>query len=285
MQKTDFPFEVLIHDDASTDGTEEIIREYAEKYPNIFKPLYETKNQYSKGVSVTKTYNFPRVKGEYVAFCEGDDYWTDEYKLQKQVDFLDANPDYTICFHPVKRIFETGIKENDIIPGEKIIRKGFTFKNLLQYNFIQTNSVMYRWGAVEDITKNFPSNILPGDWYLHLMFAQKGKIKFINEIMSVYRVNAQGVWYECYTNTEHLYSKNCFKIMNFYKNVYYNIIYNREEFFKIYLTKIQDLYKIVQENKSFYENLKFKTQYFDFTLELLIRTFLYNMKLLFLILF
>ena len=82
------------------------IEQYENKYPEIIKPIYQKENQFSKGVSISKTFNFPRVKGKYVALCEGDDYWTDENKLQKQVDFMDANPDYTICFHDVKRIFE-----------------------------------------------------------------------------------------------------------------------------------------------------------------------------------
>lgn len=87
MQKTNFPFEVLIHDDASTDKTADIIGEYEAKYPNIIKPIYQTENQYSKGVGVTRVYQFPRVKGKYIAMCEGDDYLTDPLKLQKQVDF------------------------------------------------------------------------------------------------------------------------------------------------------------------------------------------------------
>ncbi|MBR5281516.1 MAG: glycosyltransferase family 2 protein [Alistipes sp.] len=98
MQKTNFAFEVLVHDDASTDNSAEIIKEYTAKYPNIFKPIYQTENQYSKGLSVFATYQVPRIKGKYIALCEGDDYWTDPLKLQKQVDFLEANPDYGMCY-------------------------------------------------------------------------------------------------------------------------------------------------------------------------------------------
>ena len=87
MQKTSFPIEILIHDDASTDDTANIIREYEEKFPNIIKPIYQTENQYSKGISISATYQFPRALGKYIALCEGDDYWTDPLKLQKQVDF------------------------------------------------------------------------------------------------------------------------------------------------------------------------------------------------------
>ena len=98
MQKCNFTFEVLIHDDASKDKTASIIREYEAKYPDIIKPIYQTVNQYSIGVSATKKHNFPRSKGKYIAICEGDDYWTDPLKLQKQVDFLEANQNFSICW-------------------------------------------------------------------------------------------------------------------------------------------------------------------------------------------
>ena len=97
MQKTEFPFEIVIHDDASTDGTADIIRSYAEKYPEIIHPIFQTENQYSKGVDV---YGFmlPLVRGKYIAQCEGDDYWCDERKLQKQVDYMEAHPECSYCF-------------------------------------------------------------------------------------------------------------------------------------------------------------------------------------------
>ena len=97
MQQTTFPFEVLVHDDASPDNSAEIIREYEEKYPEIIKPIYQTENQYSKGVRINEVFHLPRIKGKYVAACEGDDYWTDPLKLQKQYDFMEANPDYSMC--------------------------------------------------------------------------------------------------------------------------------------------------------------------------------------------
>ena len=99
MQITSFPIEILIYDDASGDGTQNIIEEYQKKYPDIIKPIYQTENQYSKGVKVGFVYNYSRAKGEYIAFCEGDDYWTDPYKLQKQIDFLECYSDYVICSH------------------------------------------------------------------------------------------------------------------------------------------------------------------------------------------
>lgn len=91
-------YEILIHDDCSTDGTTEIIEEYAAKYPDKIFPLYEEENQYSKGVDMD-FFNYNRARGRYIAYCEGDDYWTDSHKLQKQIDFMDAHSEYSICFH------------------------------------------------------------------------------------------------------------------------------------------------------------------------------------------
>lgn len=100
MQTTNFPIEILIHDDCSTDGTTEIIREYETIYPDLIFPLYEEENQYQHGKAAEiDFYNYRRARGKYIAYCEGDDYWTDPLKLQKQVDFMEANPEYSVCFH------------------------------------------------------------------------------------------------------------------------------------------------------------------------------------------
>ena len=100
MQQTDFPIEILIHDDCSTDGTTEIIKEYAAQYPDLIFPLYEEVNQYQQGKATEiDFYNYRRARGKYIAYCEGDDYWTEPLKLQKQVDFMESNPEYSVCFH------------------------------------------------------------------------------------------------------------------------------------------------------------------------------------------
>ncbi|MEN8251933.1 MAG: glycosyltransferase, partial [Bacteroidota bacterium] len=99
MQETDFPFEILIHDDCSTDETAKIIRNYEKKYPNIIKPIYQRENQYSKGIRVNPIFNFLRAKGKYIALCEGDDYWIDPLKLQNQIEFLEKNDEYSMCYH------------------------------------------------------------------------------------------------------------------------------------------------------------------------------------------
>lgn len=249
MQNTNFKFEVLIHDDASTDGTTEIIKEYEQKYPEIIRPIYEKENQFSKGINITKTYNLPRVKGKYIALCEGDDYWTDPYKLQKQVDFMETNPDYTICFHNVDVIHENLNKIIKIFPTEEMKKREFSFENLLTYNFIQTNSVMYRWNAFENIIDKIPNNILPGDWYLHLIFARQGKIHFMEDVMSVYRVNDGGIWGG--KNDDVKLIKYPFKILNFYINVYKKIAPNKEWYFCILSKMFKNIKKALLENKEY----------------------------------
>ena len=97
-QKTSFEYEIIIHDDASSDGTQDIIREYAEKYPHKIIPVFQKQNQYSKGVENSITFCYPRARGKYIALCEGDDYWCDDYKLEKQVAIFESNPECTFIF-------------------------------------------------------------------------------------------------------------------------------------------------------------------------------------------
>ena len=222
MQKTNFNFEVLIYDDASTDKTAEIIKEYQQKYPDIIKPIFQKENQFSKGISISKTFNFQRIKGKYVALCEGDDYWIAPHKLQKQVDFLEENPNYSICFHPVKIIYEDRKKKPQIFPSQN---KKFTFENLQKANFIQTNSVMYKW-----IKPEIPDNITPYDWYYNLLHAKIGEIGFINEVMSVYRKHTNGIWHDTSFAASNLHRKYGLKEIKFYFNVYKKITNYSEEY-------------------------------------------------------
>lgn len=195
MQRTDFKFEVLINDDASTDGTTEIIREYEAKYPELFRCVYHEKNQWGKH-DPWRDFLFPLVRSRYVALCEGDDYWTDPLKLQKQVDFLESHPDFAICFHPVTVHWENGELPDSIFPTEKnrFFKDVLSLQDLLNRNFIQTNSVVYRWRFHQDPLSLIPENIIPGDWFMHLIHAQTGKIGMLHDVMAVYRKNSGGIW-------------------------------------------------------------------------------------------
>ena len=149
-QKTDFTFEVLIHDDASTDKTATIIREYEAKHPDIIKPIYQTENQFSKGVSVSNVYNFPRVKGKYIAMCEGDDYWTDPLKLQKQVDYLEMNKNCSLVFTNYSIAYDN----NEVVKNEHI--SDYSFNGIFKTNPIRTVSVCFRVDYLNEIINNKP---------------------------------------------------------------------------------------------------------------------------------
>lgn len=218
MQKTRFPFEVLIHDDASTDGTADIIREYAERFPDIVRPVFQRENQFSKGVAASSAFLWPLIRGKYVAMCEGDDYWTDPLKLQKQVDWLDAHPDSSVCFHPVVVHFEDGSHKDSAYPMPKDCPDGFTFEGLLRHNFIQTNSVVFRW-KLKSREDEVPADITPRDWFTNLLHAEKGPIGFIPEAMGVYRRHQGGVWWNSPDAPDAFYLRNGFRHLAFYKAV------------------------------------------------------------------
>ncbi len=230
-QKTNFDYEVIIHDDASTDKTAKIIKRYENEYPHIIKPIYQTENQWRQGKTLSKTFIYPKVKGEYVIFCEGDDYFSDPNKLQKQVDFLDANPDFSICFHPVKIVWDKDAKPSEIFPPTAFSagRNTFQLEELIRQNFIQTNSCMYRWRFhKEDVNTLMPDNIIPGDYFMHLLHAQVGKISFLPEIMAVYRRHSDGIWTDLHSNPI-WYLRYGLKHINFYVEVEKLFNVNKEE--------------------------------------------------------
>ena len=187
-QVTDFPFEVLVGDDCSTDGTAEIIAEYAARQPNLI-PVLRTKNLGPNGnfADLTRT-----ARGAFVATCEGDDYWSDTGKLQRQVDFLRAHPEFTLCFHPVRIVYEDMPGIETTFPEHCAPQPSLT--DLATRNFIQTNSVLYRWRYRGAERFDFDERIAPGDWYVHLMHAEVGRIGFLPQVMAVYRKHAGGMW-------------------------------------------------------------------------------------------
>lgn len=202
MQKTSFPFEVLIHDDASTDGTQDIVREYAARYPDIIKPIYQKENQFSRGVKIYLTYVFPRVKGKYIAMCEGDDYWTDPYKLQKQVDFLESHPDYVMCSSRFDKYWqESGLLEED--PDKKFKGADYDLQNLIGGKWLtQTLTVMYRRSALD--LKRYEQYGMSLDMILFYELLKHGKGYCFPEVMGVYRYHEGGVWSEVSQNHRRL---------------------------------------------------------------------------------
>lgn len=231
MQKTNFPFEVIVHDDASTDGTADIIKEYAKKHPDIIKPILQKQNQHSIGKSIMHNYIYPKISGEYVAVCDGDDYWTDPLKLQKQIDFLDKHHNYSICFHKMRCFFDDNSRPGYIFPAR--VHK-CNLETLMMGNFIPNSSVVYRWCLPNKNTKIFWPNypIYPGDWWLHLLHAKCGKIKFIPEVMADYRRHSGGVSYLETESEEKLHLKQCVNELNFFCAVRDMIAPNPEKYNK-----------------------------------------------------
>lgn len=205
-QRTGFGFEVLIHDDASTDGTAGIIREYESRYPEIIRPVYQQTNQYSKGVDIFFDVVLPLAKGKYIAICEGDDYWTDPLKLRKQVDFLESHPDCGMVFGKVQKYIQSKKQFGTLFgsPVESVER-------LLQTNTIPTPTVLCR----KDFILKYKTEIgqqqwLLGDYPLWIFIALHSEIAFMDEVLSVYRVLEESA----------CHSKDYFKMKSFIRSMY-----------------------------------------------------------------
>lgn len=193
-QKTEYPYEVLIHDDASTDGTAEIIREYAERYPDRIFPILQTQNQYSIGnTSVSGLFNFPRVRGRYVAMCEGDDYWTDETKLQRQVDFMEAHPDCSLCLHSAQvEVQGRALTEQLMRPYQEDCR--ITPEEIIdKTSGYPTASLLFRSEMIRELP-DFYMKAPIADIPLQLLAAARGWAYYMDRPMCVYRLGGAASW-------------------------------------------------------------------------------------------
>jgi len=252
MQKTDFPVEILIFDDASQDGTQEIIKEYASKNENIITFL-QTENQWSKGKYGLIDWLFPSAKGKYIALCEGDDYWIDPYKLQKQVDFLEDNEDYAMCFTNCLII-------NDITNEKKIAKINIwdtaDTRELLTHNSLEgvkygeeinspghTSTIVFRNHLIESFP-DWYSKCFIGDEPLFLILSKYGKAKFINSISSVYRQHLSGVSTNSFTFESdylgriHMYKRlNAFFNKKYSKYIHHLIAQYYFKLFKVYFSQ------------------------------------------------
>lgn len=190
MQQTNFPFVAVVHDDASTDGSTAIIREYEEKYPHIFKPIYETENQFSKHDGsleriVNATIN--AIGAKYVAMCEGDDYWIDPLKLQKQVDFMEANPD-CVCHSHNSLVLNSETQDIILFNKRMFHIKDYNLSSFLSMGwFTPTQSLLYRQDAY-NYFDDMPC-FMHGDYslLLNIQLKEGHYLRYENEVMSVYR--------------------------------------------------------------------------------------------------
>ena len=187
-QRTDFPFEVIVGDDASTDGTQAVLREMREAAPDRLRLLLAETNHGDSGLS-----NFMATvdasRGEYVAFCDGDDHWTSPLKLQRQVDFLDANPDCALCCHPVEHLFDDGRRL--LSPRPKGGRTKLTAQDLWSVNYAEKIATVVRrsaLGALPDWYRR--TDAISADWVLAVLVARTGKVGFVHDAMAVHRLHA-----------------------------------------------------------------------------------------------
>lgn len=191
MQKTDFAFEILVHDDASTDSTPDIIRAYVEKYPNIIKPILQTENQTTKGVYVTQAFQFSRAKGKYIAFCEGDDYWIDSNKLQFQVDWLEQHPQDIGCVHKYIVVDEDENIQNIKTFGYYEKEERYTLKDFEEKELPSQLASLVCRNIFKDQKQGYPESFnavnLQGDIKIYLYLLAHGSIYRLPQIYSAYR--------------------------------------------------------------------------------------------------
>lgn len=242
LQQCDFEFEILIHDDASTDGTQEIIKDYQQKYPEIIKPILQTENQWSKGVrGISFKHNFPRASGKYIALCEGDDYWTDLLKLKRQVEFLEGHPTFSLtCGGYRKRVVETGEEEVCIIEkngqsGQVTNSKGYEFSlaELSDKWVTKTLTVVFRKEFLDvTILNEFQYS---RDVHLYHQLLTKGNGFYFTEVFGVYHIHPGGI---------HSLKSKEVKIENAYlvfKELYEakKDVYTKSQIFKALLNKLR----------------------------------------------
>lgn len=196
-QETAFRTELVIHDDASDDGTTAIVQELANEFPNLIRLIIQPVNLTGLGWSIYEIYTkqlLPQLKGKYIAFCEGDDAWTDPKKLSSQVEFLEQHENFTICFHTVA-IHDDSATEQTKSPTTvfpQTSKTVFETGDIIAGNFIPNCSVMYR-NVLKEFSNYFNKSILP-DWPLHLQYLMKGKAGMLHQTMAIHKVRKNSFW-------------------------------------------------------------------------------------------
>ncbi len=258
MQETDFSFEIVMHDDASTDTTADIIREYEKKYPDIIKPIYQTENQYSKGKRVV-LFALKAASGKYIALCDGDDYWIDPLKLQKQITAMEKHPECYISFHPAIQRFVDEIRDDEILGLHSSKNTIFSMEEVILGGggFMHTGSIVLNKLVLPRILSFFDiaKEASIGDYYIQMLGAEHDGALYLNDVMSVYRSGVPGSWSEAVsTDPDHLallfqsliicYGKMDIFTKNRYSNTF--AVMNKQ----IYSDLIRSLYINIDAKKS-----------------------------------
>lgn len=207
-QKTSFAFEVIVHDDASTDGTARIIQEYKEKYPDIIIPIIQKEN-IGKAYSRYYDYILPLAKGKYIAICEGDDYWTDCEKLQKQFDFLEVHVDYSLVSHESLKYYmreKTYTRFSEVDYSIPINRELSPSQIILNHNYFHTSSMFFRKDYFYKNNEFLRTHSIY-DYVHKMLLVTEGKVYVIPQVMSVYRRESDGAW-SSRTNEDHAFLVN-----------------------------------------------------------------------------
>ena len=261
-QETDFAFEVIVKDDCSTDGTSDIIREYAERYPDRVRPLILEENYFSQGkTSVSFVRMFNMIRGKYFAVCEGDDFWTDPKKLQIQADFMEAHPDYSMCCHSSYLANEDGSLRTD-----KFFRSGTESGDLSTEKIISgwamaTNTVLIRTSSREEILVPFQGKCVNEDYGMEVYAALKGKVYYLDRMMSAYRMNASGSITASYKVNPELLKGRTFEFCNMLDRLNEYSEHRYDRVIRQYREKkLFDMYAVLGDRKNM---IKHKSAYAD----------------------
>ncbi|WP_346881188.1 glycosyltransferase [uncultured Algibacter sp.] len=189
MQKATFPIEIIIHDDASTDNSRKIIEKYAKLHDNI-KTIFQSENQYSQDIKPLHNFLLPKTQGKYIAICEGDDYWIDTLKIKKQVDFLEANPDYVVSWTNYKTYNGINFKENHF--NFKETNRTIDFDNIFSPYCTLTLTVLFKKAALD--LKRIPSFKHFKDNTIYALLLLNGKGVYMDFVSAIYRQHSGGVY-------------------------------------------------------------------------------------------
>ena len=242
-QKTDYSFKIVVHDDASTDNSQEIIREYAKRFPETIIPILQKENQFSKGVNVYNEQLEELMQGKYIAYCECDDYWTDENKLQKQIDYMENHPNCSMCVHNTKKVNESG-NDLDILFNNVGEDKDYCAEDVILAGgggLFHTSSYLYRTELKAIMPDCFMMKKV-ADYPMAIYMSTKGYIHYMKETMSAYRVAAIQSWSVIFNKDNHARVSHYLEIIRTLKKM--------DEYTKYQYTNA--FQKIINENEYLY---------------------------------